>query len=93
MLKAFDEHYLLQAHCDGEGCRAYLNFQVEEGTTLHQKLNILLPMYNRGDLSKEELHFYFADFRQGVPANFNEAGWLGISNEETYCPEHKENNE
>ena len=93
MLKAFDEHYLLQAHCDGEGCRAYLNFQVDEGTALEQKLNILLPMYNRGDLSKQELLHFFADFRLSVLAKFLEAGWLGISNEETYCPEHKENNE
>jgi len=93
MLKAVNEHYLLQAHCDGEGCRAYLNFQVEAGTSLEQKLNILLPMYNRQQLSKEELHFYCADFRQAVLAQFLEAGWLGISNEETYCPEHKENNE
>lgn len=90
MLKTDDANYTLYMHCDHAECNQYLEFKVLEDSVVFAKLNHVLPHYQAGAFSQDVLQEVFADFRGAVLNKFLEAGWVGKSDNEMYCPEHME---
>ena len=90
MLRSDDANYTLYMHCDHAECNQYLRFKVLEDSVVFAKLNHVLPIYQQGGIDKEQLQELFADFRAAILSKFLEAKWVGKSDNEMYCPEHKE---
>lgn len=90
MLRPDNDSYTLYMHCDYDSCGQYLEFKVLEDSVVFAKLNHVLPHYQAGAFSQDVLQELFADFRGAVLNKFLEAGWVGKSDNEMYCPEHME---
>lgn len=76
--------------CDSStSCSKTIHVQVHLDTYLATKLAVVLRSYQQGVMNKEQLQSTFEDFREAVRQDFTSKGWYGVSNEETYCHEHK----
>lgn len=91
MITTNEENLSVLITCDSKDtyCSKTFQVQVHPDTYLAKKIVVILQAYQQGAINKEQLVSNFEDFREAVRQDFTSKGWLGVSNDETYCHEHK----